>query len=313
MKPAMKNSIIFMGTPEFAIPTLCKLNEFYEVKAVVTVPDKPQGRGLKLIPSPVKVKAEELGLKVLQPEKLKDEEFINEINELNPDIICVLAFRILPKEVYQIPKYGTFNIHASLLPKLRGAAPINWAIINGEKTTGLTSFLLQEKVDTGDVLLRREVKITEEMTAGDLHDLLMPISADLSIETCEMLLSENYSALPQNNELATAAPKLFADKCHINWETDSITLRNFIHGTSPVPCSWTTWDNKKLKIFKVKDKATNTNLNPGEFTINNNSFLVGTGNNTSLELLEIQLEGKKAMQTVDFLRGFRGETKGKLI
>lgn len=306
----MKKSIIFMGTPEFAVPTLEKLNEHFDVKAVVTVPDKPQGRGLKLVPSPVKIKAEELNIPILQPEKLKDEEFINQIKEINPDIICVVAFRILPRDVFIIPKLGTFNIHGSLLPKFRGAAPINWAIINGEKVTGLTSFLIQDKVDTGDILIKRELEIKPSFTAGDLHDLLMPISADLAVETCNLLISGEYQALMQNHEEATAAPKLFAENLKINWASNSLELKNLIHGTSPIPCSWTLWNDKKLKIYRVEISEKSNKLQPGEFVIINNSLLVGT-NDFALELSEIRPEGKKTMRTIEFLRGYRGESSGK--
>jgi len=308
----MSNSvpnIIFMGTPEFAVPTLVKLHETLTVKAVVTVPDKPKGRGKKVLPSEVKVKAEELCIPILQPEKLKDENFINELEIYKPDIIVVLAFRILPEEVFSVSKMATFNIHASLLPKYRGAAPINWAIINGEKTTGLTSFILEKKVDTGNVLLQKAIDIPEGATAGDLHDLMMPEAAQMAVDTCNLLLSGEYQLIKQDDTLATPAPKIFPEFCIINWNQHAEIVKNFIHGLSPFPGAWTMWNGERLKILRVEFSACGKGI-PGTFSINDNSMNVECDKGI-IQLHEIQLPGKRPMKIQDFLRGYRGNSTGK--
>lgn len=301
--------IIFMGTPEFAVPTLKALNEKYGVDTVVTVPDKAQGRGRKLAPSPVKEYALEQKIPVLTPDSLKDPEFEKVIIDIDADIIVVLAFKILPEGIFTRSKLGTFNIHGSLLPKFRGAAPINWAIIKGEKETGLTSFLLRQKVDTGDILLNKRIDIVKGMTAGDLHDALMPLAAELSIETVELLMSGEYEASKQDNNMATPAPKLFRENCVIDWHTPAVDLMNFIHGTSPIPASWTNWKGKRLKIFRVNIEES-LNKDSGYFVIENNNLFVQCGDK-ALRLTEIQLQGKGKMKTSDFLLGYRGETEGR--
>jgi methionyl-tRNA formyltransferase len=304
-----KPKIIFMGTPDFAVPTMEAIHSKWGITAVVTVPDKPQGRGRKLVPSPVKAKALELGLPVLQPEKLKDPEFEQQISELDADIICVVAFRILPRQIYTKSKIGTFNIHGSLLPKYRGAAPINHAIINGDKKSGVTSFLLQDIVDTGDMLLRREVEIPDGSTAGDLHDMLMPESAALAVATIDLLLSGDFKALQQDDTQATPAPKIFREDIKINWNTDAPTLRNYIHGMSPVPGAWTMWGDKSFKILKCS-LAEDLKLEPGEFICKDNSIYAQAVGG-SLKLEYFQLQGKKALACEDFMRGYRGEESGK--
>lgn len=301
-------NIVFMGTPEFAVPTLEFINKFFKVKTVVTVPDKPQGRGLKLKPSPVKAKALELEIPVIQPESLKDDWFINELKSLSPDIIIVIAFRILPLQVYTLSKIGTFNVHASLLPKYRGAAPINWAIINGEEETGLTSFLLKEKVDTGDILLQQRVKIPENATAGELHDILMKIAPQFTLDTCNLLLSGKYNTQKQDNSKATSAPKIHPEFCKINWNSDARTIRNFIHGLSPYPGAWTILNGKRLKILKVEYCQCGTGV-PGSFSINNNHFIVQCLKGI-ISIVQLQTESKKAMKTAEFLNGYRGEKSG---
>lgn len=298
-----------MGTPEFAVPSLEALHAAYGVKAVVTVPDKPKGRGLKLLPSAVKAKAVELGIPVLQPEKLKDIQFINSLKELKPDIIVVIAFRILPEEVYSLASTGTFNIHGSLLPKYRGAAPINRAIINGDEVSGLTSFLLKKEVDTGDILLKKQVRIPDNATAGDLHDMLMPVAAQLSVETIELLLSGSYTPCVQDNSLASPAPKIFPDQCRIDWTGEAATLKNFIHGMSPSPGAWTMWNGKRLKILRVELLKADGKGNPGSFRMENGLFTVDCAFG-KLSIVELQAEGKKAMKTHDFLAGYRGEATG---
>jgi methionyl-tRNA formyltransferase len=316
-----KPSIIFMGTPEFAVPSLELLHREYGVKAVVTVPDKQQGRGMKMQPSPVKQKAIELNIPVLQPEKLKNEEFLIELTKLKPDIIVVIAFKILPKEIFDIPSIAIFNIHPSLLPKYRGAAPINRTIINGDKETGLTSFIVQLKIDTGDILFQKKYQIHDGFTAGDLHDFLMPEAAQMTIETCRLLLSGDYTPLKQDDTLATPAPKIFTENCKIDWNESAEKLKNFIHGVSPFPGAWTIWEGKRLKILRVKYNI-NTNEtqtltgsqslsnNAGSYLIENKNFIVYCGNDFII-LTEIQPEGKKAMMAEDFLRGYRGKMNGK--
>ncbi|MFP4368276.1 MAG: methionyl-tRNA formyltransferase [Candidatus Kapaibacterium sp.] len=305
-----KHSIVFMGTPEFAVPALEKIHSEFDIKAVVTVPDKPRGRGRKPQAPAVKQKAVELGLEVLQPEKLKDPEFVERLREIAPDIICVIAFRILPKEVYTIPALGSFNVHGSLLPAYRGAAPINWAIINGEKKTGLTSFLLKEKVDTGDILLRKEIAIPDGCTAGGLHDMMMAPAADLAADTTRLLINGNYKTLKQDDSQASPAPKIFREQCEINWQMPAEELRNFIHGVSPVPGAWTVLNGAVLKVFRVS-LCPSIDKQPGEFTCLNNRLLVQCADK-SLALDLIKPEGRKSMPAGDFLCGYRGEPNGKM-
>ena len=302
-------NIIFMGTPDFSVPALEALHTQYGVKAVVTVPDKPKGRSKKLMPSAVKEKALELDIPVFQPDSLKDEDFLAAMKELKPDIFCVIAFRILPQALYELPEIASFNIHGSLLPKYRGAAPINHAIINGEKITGLTSFVLQKQVDTGDILLTRKVNIKEYETFGDLYNRLKPIAAELAIETVELLKSGDYKPQKQSDTEATAAPKIFREDLQINWKNDSDKLINFIHGVSPVPCAWTLLNGERFKIYRV-ERAQNCTLQEGEFKIDDNSFIVGTGNGC-IKLNEFQFPGKKNIHFTDFIKGWRGVREGR--
>lgn len=302
--------IVFMGTPEFSVPTLKALHENFEIPAVVTVPDKPKGRGQKMMPSPVKLAAEELGIKVLQPVSLKDENFINELEEINADIFCIVAFRILPTAVYTIPKIASFNVHTSLLPKFRGAAPINWAIIKGEKKSGVTSFILDENIDTGNIIGTREVTIGDTMTAGELHDELMPLAAELAVETCEQLLSGDYQRLAQDDSLATPAPKIFREDCKIDFNLAAVDLKNFINGMSPIPGAWTIFEGKKVKLLK-SEISPNINIKNKSFLIENGNFMLQTSFGT-VKVLIIQPEGKKVMQIKDFLAGYRGNKEGIL-
>ncbi|HNV52943.1 MAG TPA: methionyl-tRNA formyltransferase, partial [Tenuifilaceae bacterium] len=234
--------IVYMGTPDFAVePLKAIVDAGYNVVAVVTVPDKPVGRGQKLQSSPVKQYAEEKGLLVLQPEKLRNEDFVNQLKELNPDIAVVVAFRMLPETVWSLPKIGTFNLHASLLPQYRGAAPINWAVINGEKKTGLTTFLLDKEIDTGNIIDQLEVLIDENETAGELHDKLMLLGGSMVVKTIQKLAEGNYTPTPQKNlavgELK-AAPKIFKETCKVDWGKSYIQVHNFIRGLSPYPAAW---------------------------------------------------------------------------
>jgi methionyl-tRNA formyltransferase len=303
-----KPNIVFMGTPEFSVPVLDAIHNKFGVTAVVTIPDKPKGRGRKLQPSAVKQRAVDLGLPVLQPEKLKDESFRDELASYKPDIIVVVAFRILPPVIFNLASTGTFNIHASLLPKYRGAAPINWAIIKGEKKTGLTTFLIEEKVDTGNVLLQDEFDIPENFTAGDLHDFMMPRAAAIGIKTCEILISNDYELIKQDDSLATPAPKLFPDMSYINWTDTSQNVKNFINGFSPFPGARTNWQGKMLKILRAK-VADSINLSAGEYEINKNGFFAGCEAG-AIEIVELQQEGKKVADVKAFLNGYRGESKG---
>lgn len=302
--------IIFMGTPEFAVPSLRAIHTEFGVAAVVTVPDKPKGRGLKLVPSEVKKAALELGIPILQPESVKSPEFAEQIAALQPDVIAVIAFKILPPSVYSQAKLGAFNIHGSLLPKYRGAAPIQWAIINGEKVSGVTSFLLQEKVDTGAILKTREVEISDGMTAGELYFALMPLAAELAVETCGLLLKGEAVPQPQNDEEATPAPKLFRENCKIDWKQKAEVVRNFIHGVSPVPGAWTEFEGKRMKILKA-DLANSMWNAAGEFTIEGDEMFVAC-ETEGISLKEIQLEGKPVVKASDFVRGWRGEKSGCL-
>ncbi len=303
-----KLSIVFMGTPEFAVPSLVNLHESFGIKVVVTVPDKPKGRGLQLLPSAVKLKALELKIPVLQPDKLNDESFINEMKSLAPDIIIVIAFRILPFEIYSLAKLGAFNIHGSILPKYRGAAPINHAILNGEKTTGLTSFLLEKKVDTGSILLTEEIEIPEGSTAGDLHDLLMPLSAKIAVKTVDLLIQGEYKLKIQDESLASPAPKIFPEYCKIDYYNTSEKVRNFIHGMSPFPGAWCNWEGNRFKILRT-NYSTSGGGNPGKFTIKDKTMEIECLQGI-ITPLEIQLQGKKAMTMSAFLSGYRGEPKG---
>jgi methionyl-tRNA formyltransferase len=300
--------IIFMGTPEFSIPSLeILLKNGFNIPAVVTVPDKPQGRGLKLEQSDIKKFALKNNLKILQPDKMKDENFINILKETAPDIIVVVAFRILPKEVYTIPRLGAFNLHASLLPAYRGAAPINWAIINGEKETGVTTFFLEDKVDTGNIIIREKLIIGPDDTAGDIHDKLMVIGSEVILKTVTKIIEGNITTLKQDNNLASPAPKIFKDDCRIIWNKDKTEVHNFIRGLSPYPGAFTKYKGKYFKIYKSSVSGRSVDLSPGSILTESNNLFVMTSNGL-LEILEIQMEGKKRMNTKDFLRGFSFNT-----
>ncbi len=309
-----------MGTPEFAVATLRAIHAVFPIAAVVTVPDKPKGRGLQVQPSAVKQAALELGITtILQPATLKDEAFEAELRALKPDIIAVVAFRILPPNIFSLPRLGAFNIHGSLLPKYRGAAPINWAIINGERETGVTSFLLAESVDTGSMLGRRVIPIPDGTTAGELHDALMPLAAELAVETCQRLASGTAKPKPQDDIAATKAPKIFRETCKIDWTKPAHEVRSFIHGLSPYPGAWTAFaDGKTAKILRVSavdwmENAAKPLTKPeaGEFIVTPDALFISCGEGM-LSVQEIQPEGKRAMTTKEFLRGYRGEQHGRL-
>lgn len=299
--------IVFMGTPEFAVPSLRTLVEHRYDVVVVTAPDKPRGRGQQFSFTPVKEFALQHRLPVLQPENLRDVSFTLQIQQLQPDLIIVVAFRILPKEIFTLPKLGTFNLHASLLPKYRGAAPINWAIINGEVETGVTTFFLQERVDTGNILLQARIPIVQDATAGEVHDALSLLGAETVLQTVQMIENGKTNPHPQNNDLATPAPKIFKDDCKIRWQAPAQKIHDFIRGLSPHPAAWTTHKGKTIKLFKTR-LVQHSSAQPGIILQRtSDSIIVGTGEH-ALAILEIQQEGRKKMSVAEFLRGYHIET-----
>ena len=297
--------IVFMGTPDFAIPSLkILIQNNHSIIAVVTTPDKERGRGQKITFTAVKQFAIENNISVYQPEKLKgNNEFVEQMKGLNPDLFVVVAFRILPKEVFEIPKYGSFNLHGSFLPKYRGAAPIQWALINGDTETGLTTFKLAEKVDTGNIYLQEKVTINSEDNFETLHDRMSLIGAEIVIQTVNLIASGNYELQQQNDSLASPAPKITKEICLIDWNKPAEEIHNLIRGLSPHPVAYFLHNNKVIKIYKteiVKD----VKLKPSEFHQTKTELLIGCGKD-ALRILEIQQEGKKRMNVEEFLRGFR--------
>lgn len=302
--------IIFMGTPDFAVASLNILVQAgYEVVGVVTAPDRPAGRGMKLRPSPVKEYAVDHGIKVLQPVKLRDPDFLTELAALESDLAVVVAFRMLPSVVWQAPKIGTFNLHGSLLPDYRGAAPINWAVINGETTSGVTTFLIDEKIDTGNILLQEKIDIPEDWSAGDLHDALMEVGAELVLKTVKGLEANELQAHPQDNAKALhKAPKIFKEDCEIDWNQEVNSVYNFIRGLSPYPAAWTHLNGKILKIFATQKIEINDPPEPGKLFFDENALSLAVScKNGWLEITHLQLQGKKRMKTEDFLRGYKEE------
>jgi methionyl-tRNA formyltransferase len=300
---------IFFGTPEFAAHILRDLvAKDATIIAAVTTPDKPQGRGMALHPSAVKQVAKELGIPVLTPTKHRDPEFLESLQKLDADIFIVVAYKILPKEVFTIPKLGAFNIHASLLPKYRGAAPINWAIMRGEKETGITTFLLDEKVDTGKILLAKSIPIGPDETAGELHDRLMLLGSEVCLETLTGLASGTLHPTEQPTSLATTAPKIFPKDCIINFNEQREKVHNFIRGLSPYPGATTEVAGHRLKLLKShRSEDAPLNLAAGQFQISPDAKRLFVGTSTeALEILEIQREGKRAMSAEEFLRGNAG-------
>lgn len=296
-----------MGTPQFAVPSLdILIKNGHEILSVVTVPDKPKGRGQKLGISEVKQYALDNNLNVLQPVKLKDEAFINEIMNLNPDLIIVVAFRILPPVIFNIPKYGSFNLHGSLLPKYRGAAPINWTIINGDKETGVTTFFLKEKVDTGNIILQEKIEIGENDTFGEVYEKLSSIGAGLVLETVREIAkgidNGEVKIQEQKDEHASPAPKIFKEDCRINWSKSSEEIHNFVRGLSPHPAAFTMLDGKVLKIYQTLKTEVKSKSDSGVLLKEGKKLFVNTNDNM-LEILELQLEGKKRMKAIDFLNG----------
>lgn len=292
-----------MGTPGFAVPSLKTLiDNKYNVVSVVTVPDKKKGRGQVISESAVKLLALENRIDILQPINLKDIEFTEKIRSLHPDLIIVVAFRILPKEIFTIPRFGSFNLHASLLPKYRGAAPINWAIINGETETGVTSFFLKEKVDTGNVIIQKKISIDPDDNAGTLHDKLAELGAEAVLETVRLIEKGNFSVSEQDNSLASPAQKIFREDCQINWEQRALNIHNFVRGLSPYPGSYTCLENKNIKIHKTNITEIRSLDNPGKIFIENKKLFVSAEDNL-IEIMELQPEGKKRISALDFING----------
>lgn len=305
--------IVFMGTPDFAVESLDLIHSNgYNIVGVITMPDKPAGRGHKLFQSPVKHFAVEHGLNLLQPTNLKDPEFVESLRALNADLFVVIAFRMLPEVVWRMPRLGTFNLHASLLPKYRGAAPINWAVINGEKETGVTTFFLKHEIDTGDIISREKIEINDEDNVEAVHDKLMHLGAKLTIKTIEDIISGDLKTISQdsilNGEEPTPAPKIFRDTCHIDWTKSAREVHNLVRGLSPYPAAWTTIAAENMaptdaKIFKtaVRDDI---HGEPGEVIIDGEEMIICCAD-TALQILEIQMTGKKRMNVADYLRGAR--------
>ena len=310
--------IVFMGTPDFALASLKKLVENnYNVVGVVTVADKPAGRGQKLQASPVKQYAESKGIPVLQPVKLKDEDFLNQLRALKPDLQIVVAFRMLPEVVWRLPKYGTFNLHASLLPNYRGAAPINWAIINGEKQTGVTTFFIDEKIDTGAIIQQAVTPIEAHETAGSLHDKLMEQGADLVLQTVDSIAAGTYSIQAQNKEVTYAeAPKIYKETCLVNWQAEGIAIERLIRGMSPYPTAWANLQQQEetiaIKIYDALYKLATHNEAIGKVIVEKKQLLVAVKDGF-IELLELQLPAKKRMKTADLLNGFSFDQEAKMI
>jgi methionyl-tRNA formyltransferase len=304
--------IVFMGTPEFAVASLDALVcAGCQIVGVVTAPDKPAGRGMKLMQSDVKKYAVEKGLQVLQPEKLKNPEFLAELKGLRADVQVVVAFRMLPELVWNMPPMGTINLHGSLLPEYRGAAPIHWAVINGEAQTGVTTFKLQHAIDTGDILLQESFPIGPDETTGDVHDRMKIIGANLLVKTIEGLAVGNIQEQAQSSladpSALKHAPKLFTENCQINWNRPVEDLHNFIRGLSPFPGALSKLDGKILKIYRSAKEQKSHELSTGTVVTDGKTVLKFAATNGFIHVLDLQLEGKKRMLVADFLRGYRPE------
>lgn len=296
-----------MGTPEFAVPSLAMLIERgYEVVGVVTATDKYGGRGGKqLIVSPVKAYAASRGIPVLQPEKLRDPVFLAALRALGANLQIVVAFRMLPEVVWAMPELGTFNLHGSLLPKYRGAAPINWAVINGEQETGVTTFFLQHEIDTGDLLQQATLAIGEDETAGELHDRMMVLGAETVLSTVQAIEAGGYKAVPQDDSAACKAPKLFRETCEIDFAQPVAAVYNFIRGLSPHPAAWTLLDGLVCKIMRASKDYTAPTEAPGTFVSDQKKWLKVAALDGYIQVLELQVQGRKHMEVVDFLNGYK--------
>jgi methionyl-tRNA formyltransferase len=280
----------------------------YNIVGVVTAPDRPAGRGQKIKFSSVKEYAVSQNLQVLQTEKLKNPQFIDELKNLEADLFVVVAFRMLPEIVWRLPDKGTFNLHGSLLPRYRGAAPINWAVINGDKETGVTTFFIEKDIDTGNIIFQEKLSISDKDTAGNIHDKLMHIGSELVCKTIDAIESNKAPNSPQLNETATHAPKIFKADCKVNWEENSVVIHNKIRGLSPYPTAWTSIDkDKTLKLFSSSYENANHNETIGKILISNNKEMKVAAKDGFVHIHELQLSGKKRMKTEDFLRGYNFE------
>lgn len=308
-----KLKIVFFGTPEFAVASLDRLvKSGHEVAAVVTMPDKIAGRGHKLIQSDVKKYAVDNGLRVLQPEKLKSSEFVEALREINADLFVVIAFRMLPEVVWGMPPKGTFNLHASLLPKYRGAAPINWAVINGDTETGVTTFFLKHEIDTGDIIEQQKIEILPTDNVGDVHDKLMNLGAEMVAQTVDEISKGNVVPQPQPEGEYVPAPKIFKDTCRIDWNKPNVAVHNLIRGLSPYPAAWTTMEESRspgeftdIKIYETRlaDNVPQKFGEPGDVSLTKDHLFVNTEDGV-IEILSLQPAGKKRMKASAFLRGY---------
>jgi methionyl-tRNA formyltransferase len=295
--------IIFWGTPDFAIPSLkILLKNNHRILAVVTAPDKERGRGQKLSFTPVKEFAVKNDITVLQPEKLKDKDFISNLKTFDCELYVVVAFKILPHEIFTIPKFGSFNLHASLLPKFRGAAPIQWTLIKGETETGVTTFALEDKVDTGNIYLQRKISISPEDNFGSLHDKLSLLGAEVVLDTVNAIENGTASLQKQSDELATPAPKITKELMEIDWKKLAEEVHNLVRAFTPVPGAYFIYKDKMIKVFRTRIDS-RIKLEPGKILESKNQLFIGCAD-TAIEILEIQLEGHKKLNTTEFLRGF---------
>lgn len=306
----MSPRIVFMGTPEFAVASLDALVQAgFHIVGVITAPDKPAGRGMQLQQSAVKQYAIQKNLNILQPDKLKNPAFLEQLASLNADLQVVVAFRMLPEAVWNMPPLGTINLHASLLPQYRGAAPINWAIINGEKETGVTTFKLQHEIDTGNILLQEKITIGEHETAGELHDRMKVTGASLLVQTIKGLADGTLEGKPQEQFPAYGelrhAPKIFTDTCRIDWTKSATEIFNLIRGLSPYPAAFTSLDDKLLKVYRATKELTIPDVPAGTHQTDGKSWLRFAAADGFVYITELQLEGKKRMRTEDFLKGYR--------
>ena len=292
-----------MGTPGFAVPSLNILvQNDYDICGVVTVPDKKKGRGLNLSNSDIKKFSMKHSLNILQPDNLRDPEFIKTLTDLKPDLILVVAFKILPEEVFTIPKYGSVNLHASLLPKFRGAAPINHALINGETESGVTTFFLKKKVDTGNIILQKKINIDKDDDAGTLHDKLSELGAESVLETVRLIEAGNVIPQIQNDSDASPAPKIFKENCIIDWNQNACKIHDFIRGLSPYPAAFTFLNNRSVKIFRSALTGNSKKETPGSIVVEEKKLLVSCLDNM-IEILELQTEGKKRIPASEFING----------
>jgi len=307
--------IVFMGTPEFAVASLEALvNAGFNIVGVVTAPDKPAGRGMKMTESPVKKFAARKGLTILQPEKLKDPAFLEALKALQADLQVVVAFRMLPEIVWNMPRLGTINLHGSLLPQYRGAAPINWAVINGDKETGVTTFKLKHEIDTGDILLQERMPIGDYETAGEVHDRMKDLGASVLVETVKGLSNGSLKETPQSAVIEASginlvplrhAPKIFTATCRIDWNKPGEEIYNLIRGLSPYPAAFTDFEDKILKIFRAEKEWIIPDSKPGRFETDRKTYLKFACNDGYIHVKDLQMEGKKRLLVEEFLRGYR--------